>query len=104
MCKFAMSDFEFFHFLFYSVFFETLRKIFSLFFFKNVVFLINYSTDFRKNSTSGKSSYSPVFLHTSLIYFYLTPLSTAFEKVCGIILTHVFGFFKTFSRKLPSQV
>ena len=57
------------------LFFETLWKIF--------VFLKNYYNDFQKSGTNGKSAHSPVYLHTSLVSLYLTPLSTAFKKVCG---------------------
>ena len=49
-------------------------------FLKNLFFLENDSSEFLK--TSGKSAYSPVCLH-NLVSFYLTPLSSAFEKLCG---------------------
>ena len=53
--------------------------------------------------TYGESGHSLVCvcLHIPLVSFYLTPLSTAFEKVCGVkFLTPIFGFFLCFLSKL----
>ena len=53
-------------------------------FFKNLVFLEDYSTDVKKSGTNGSSAHSHVCLHNpQSLFFNLTPLSTAFEKVCG---------------------
>ena len=74
-------------------FFETFWKIF--------VFLKNYSTEFqksKKSGTNGESGRYPVCLLTPLVSFYLTPFSTAFEKV-----TPIFEFFKTFKNYPPKS-
>ena len=52
----------------------------------------NYSIDFRKSDTNGKSAHSPVYLHALIVSFYVTPLSTDLEKVCGEIFDAIFGF------------
>ena len=69
----------------FSIFFETPREKLSFFFFKNLV-LKNDSTDFQKSGTKVESAHYSVCLHNPLVSFYPTPLSTAFEKVCGGIL------------------
>ena len=53
---------------------------------------------FQKKGYKMKDCLSPLYLHTplELFFFYLTPLSTAFEKVCGVICDHIF-FFEVFS-------
>ena len=78
--------------------FATFWKMFSLFF-KNLVFLENYSTDFHKSGTNGKSARSPVCLHNPLVSFYLTHYLQTSENSEGEYLTLIFGlFFFTFSK------
>ena len=71
---------------FVNYFFETFWEIFVL---------ENYSTDFQKSSFNGNSGHFFVCLRTPLSSFYLTPFSTAFEKVCGGggFLTQIFELY-----------
>ena len=62
--------------------FETLWKIFSLI---PMIF---------KKDINGETVFSPVCLHTPIVSFYFTSLSTAFEKPVGDYLTHIFSFWK----------
>ena len=85
-------------------FFEALEKFFA--FFKNLVFLKNYSVDFlkKKSGTNGKSAHSSVCTHTPRTSFYLTPILYSLRKsVRGEFLTHNFGFLY-FSQNLLSQI
>ena len=60
------------------------ERVFYLFsYFKNLVFLKNWSINFQKNGTNGNSAHSPVRLGNSLCSLCLTPLFTVFGKVCG---------------------
>ena len=88
---------------FITIFFETLH-----FFLKPSVFLRNYSTAFQKKVVSvgsgrGKSgTISLVFLHSLLASFHRTPLSTAFEKLCGGLFDpNCWIFFSNFCKELP---
>ena len=77
------------------IFFETLLKTF--------LFLKNGCTDFQKSVSNGKSAHSFVCLHNTLVLFYLTPLSTAFEKLCGVIFDQIFQNFLNFLENYPSK-
>ena len=65
-------------FFIFIYFFETLWKFFSFF---QKFTSQNYYSDFRKSGTNGKSAHSPVCLHTPLISFYRTSISTDIKKV-----------------------
>ena len=79
---YGIGIYDFFSFNFIIIFEKLWKKFFT--FFKKLVFLENYFTEFQKGCTNRKSAHSPVCLHNSLVSFYLTSVSAAFENVCRV--------------------